>query len=84
MRRESRRKQYVEVIATHRIDGSVRPQVITFAAGNRYDIDEVIRAGKTKDYTTSEIALCYTIKIKGKETHLYEDSGRWFVLMKGG
>ncbi len=30
---ESRRKQYVEVVATHRIDGSVRPQTITFAAG---------------------------------------------------
>ena len=28
-----RRKQYVEVIATHYIDGSVRPQIIVLATG---------------------------------------------------
>ncbi len=80
--RESRRKQYVEVLATHRIDGSVRPQTITFAAGPQYDIEEVKKVGRTKDATTHEIALRYTIVVKGKETFLFEDEGRWFVLMR--
>lgn len=84
MRTESRRKQYVEVLATHRIDGSVRPQVITFAAGPRYDIEKVGKVRPIKDYTTHEIATQYEITVKGKETYLYEDCGRWFVLMKGG
>ena len=72
----------MEVIATHRIDGSVRPQVITFAAGDRYNIEEVIRVGRTKDFTTNEIAWCYTIKVRGQETFLFEDCGRWFVQMR--
>ena len=36
----SRRKQYVEVVAIHYIDGSVRPQKIVLAAGPVYEIEE--------------------------------------------
>ena len=39
MQAQTRRKQYVEVIATHHIDGSVRPQQIIFAAGPIYDVE---------------------------------------------
>lgn len=41
MLNEGRRKQYVEVLATHYIDGTVRPQSIVFAAGDIFDIEEV-------------------------------------------
>lgn len=82
MQTQSRRKQYVEVLATHRIDGSVRPQTITFAAGPRYDIEEVKGVKLTKLYTTKEIAREYTVIIRSKQTSLFEDDGRWFVLMK--
>ena len=33
MKDVARRKQYVEVVATHYIDGSVRPQKIVLATG---------------------------------------------------
>lgn len=77
-----RRKQYVEVIATHHIDGSVRPQHIIFAAGPIYDIEDVKGVTKVKTTHTFEIANRYTVVVKGKETYLYEDSGRWFVQMR--
>lgn len=81
---EGRRKQYVEVLATHYIDGTVRPQSITFAAGNVYDIDEVKgRPCRVKDNFSHEMAMQYTVVIRGKETQLFEDGGRWFVRMKG-
>ena len=82
MLKESRRKQYVEVIATHHVDGQVRPQLIRIPLLGDYEITEVKRVGTTKDFTTNEIAKRYTIMVKGKETSLYEDSGRWFVLLK--
>ena len=38
MKDVARRKQYVEVVATHYIDGSVRPQKIVLATGPVYEI----------------------------------------------
>jgi len=77
-----RRKQYVEVIATHHIDGSVRPQQIIFAAGPTYDIEDVKDVVKVKTLSSIEIANRYAIVVKGKNTFLYEDCGRWFVEMR--
>ena len=77
-----RRKQYVEVVATHYIDGSVRPQKIVLATGQVYDVEDSREASKGKAPTTGEVARRYLVKIKGKETCLYEASGRWFVEMK--
>lgn len=79
---QTRRKQYVEVIATHHIDGSVRPQQIIFAAGSIFDIEDVKGVKKVKTLSTFEIANRYTVQVKGIETFLYEDCGKWFVLMK--
>jgi hypothetical protein len=82
MRPCSRRKQYVEVLATHYIDGTVRPRTIILADGPVYEIDEVKSVNRAKTQRTGEIALRYTVKIKNQETYLYDDSGRWFVEMK--
>lgn len=78
----SRRKQYVEVLATHYIDGTVRPRTISMADGPTYEIDDVKTVCRAKTKRTGEVATRYTIQIKGKETFLYNDSGRWFVEMK--
>ena len=82
MNRKGNRKQYVEVIATHRIDGTVRPQKITFAAGPIYDITEARPPNRTITPRTGESALAYPIRVGKKETTLYEDGGRWFVMMR--
>lgn len=78
----SKRKQYVEVLATHYIDGTVRPRTIIMASGPVFDIDEVKSVCRAKTQRTGEVALRYTIKIGNHETFLFCDDGRWFVEMK--
>ena len=82
MKECARRKQYVEVVATHYIDGSVHPQKILLANGPAFEIEESREAAPSKAPTTGELARRYVVKIKGKEAYLYETSGRWFVEMK--
>ena len=42
MKECARRKQYVEVVATHCIDGSVRPQKIVLATGPVFEIEDCL------------------------------------------
>ncbi len=84
MRSCSRRKQYVEVVATHYIDGSVRPRRIIMANGLGYEIDEVKSVCQTVIQSTGEAVQRYTIQIKNRETFLFYSNGRWFVEMKEG
>ena len=46
MKDVARRKQYVEVVATHYIDGSVRPQKIVLATGPVYEIEDSREAAR--------------------------------------
>lgn len=82
MKEYTRRKQYVEVVATHYIDGSVRPQKIVLATGPVFEIEDSREAVRGKARTTGELARRYVVKIHGKETFLYRDGERWFVEMK--
>jgi len=82
MHTSSRRKQYVEVLATHYIDGGVRPRTIIFADGKTFEIEEVKGSVRAKTGRAGEIVLRYHIVIRGKETYLYCDCGRYFVEMR--
>ena len=79
---QTRRKQYVEVIATHYIDGSIEPQKITLCGGQTFLVDEVKKVMKVAILSEFPTTSRYTVVVKGKETFLYEDGGRWFVRMK--
>ena len=48
MKEYARRKQYVEVVATHYIDGSVRPQKIVLATGPVFEIEDSRRPSREK------------------------------------
>ena len=77
-----RRKQYVEVLATHYIDGSTQPRKITLANGACFDISAVMHVRPTQNTGTGEIAIRYTVEINGQKTFLYNTNDRWFVQMK--
>lgn len=79
---ETRRKQFVEVIATHNIDGSVQPQRITLKDSSSFEVDEVRNVKKVAMLSQFATTNRYTVVIKGKEAFLYEDYGKWFVEMK--
>ena len=74
----------MEVLATHYIDGTVRPRTIIFADGRTYEIDDVKGSVRAEAGRSGEVALRYTIVVRGRETYLYCDSGRYFVEMKEG
>ena len=79
---QTRRKQYVEVNVDHKIDGSIEPQRITLCGGQTFPVDEVKKVMKVAILSEFPTTTCYTVVVKGKETFLYEDGGRWFVRMK--
>lgn len=82
MPNESRRKQYVKVIAAHLVDGTVEPQVIILDKGERFCIETVKEVKAVTTLPPYEFANRYTVLIKGRETALYEENGRFFVKMK--
>lgn len=79
---QTRRKQYVNVNADHEIDGSVQPQKIVLKDGSVFKVDEVRKVSKVAALSQFATTNRYTVVIHGKETFLYEDCGKWFVLMK--
>lgn len=73
------RKEFVKVNLTVDEEGNVRPNSIVFQKDHIFEIDrlkDVRRAAATKVGGTG---IRYTVVIKGKETYLFEDDGRWFV-----
>ena len=63
-------------------EGDVRPNTITFEDGTIYEIDRLkyrCRAHATKVGGTG---IRYTVVIRGQETFLFEDDGKWFVEAK--
>lgn len=76
------RKVYVGVQLTVSPEGDVRPNIITFEDGTIYEIDRLkyrCRAHATKVGGTG---IRYTVVIRGQETFLFEDDGKWFVEAK--
>lgn len=79
-----RRKQYVEVVACHGIDGSVSPQTITIVGGKTYQIESASQPKENFDSLLDMDAIRYRVRIHGKDTFLYRSRERWFVEMKDG
>ena len=77
-----RRKQFVEEVAAHKLDGSVCPQKIILADGRQYDIDKYHDPRPAGIESTGNRVMAYEIWMKGKQTILFEPSGRWWMLMK--
>ncbi|MBQ4381603.1 MAG: hypothetical protein II794_02560 [Oscillospiraceae bacterium] len=76
------RKVYVEVLATHRIDGDCIPESIMFADGTGYRVDRVRAVERMR---LSVPALRFTVIVCGRQTYLYrEDNGKWYVHVKDG
>ena len=77
-----RRKQFVEVIASHKLDGSVCPQTIILADGRQYDIDKYHDPRPAGIEDTGNQIMIYEVWMKEEKTYLFEAGGRWWVLMK--
>lgn len=78
----NRTKKYVEVIADHSEEGSIRPLTIVWDTGVRYEIDKVIEARQAHSLRTGGTGIRFTVRINGQTTYLWYEGPRWFVEAK--
>lgn len=95
---QRRRKQFVEVVAEYKLDGTTLPRMITLADGRRYEVEicgepfSLSPTGETRKVTVYPIRraggnsdkakFAASDHRKGNLTYLFESSQRWYVLMK--
>ena len=79
---QRRRKQFVEVVAAHKLDGSVCPQTIILSDGRQHHIDKYHDPHSAEIEGAGKPVMVYPVWMKGEQTCLFEADGRWWVLMK--
>ena len=76
------RKVFVDVIVRESKDGRKRPMSLIFADGKSYAIDRLVQVKRCSANKVDGTGIRYTVSIRGKETYLFEDKGKWFVEAK--
>ena len=59
--------------------GQVRPLLLTWTDGRKYEIDRVTDVRQVPSLRGGGLGTRYTVKVRGKEVYLFEDEGRWIV-----
>ena len=72
-------KKYVEVTAHHNAQGFVRPLILWWDDGRKYEIDRVLDVRRAASLKAGGIGIRYTCRILGKERYLYLDEAKWYV-----
>ena len=75
------RKVYVDCIVHEEKEGNKRPLQIMFE-DQKYIIDRLVQIKRCAASKVGGTGIRYTVRIKGRETYLFEDEGRWFVEAK--
>ena len=80
----ARGKRFVQVTAIHEVDGSVIPRMITLVGEDKqFVVQRVLRSREIRPRDSREqVKTEYSIRINGRETFLFEQAGRWWVLQK--
>ena len=72
-------KKYVEVTAHHNAQGFVRPLILWWDDGRKYEIDRVLDVRRAASLKAGGIGIRYTCRILGKERYSYLDEDKWYV-----
>lgn len=73
------RRVYVKVIVEYDEAGGVRPLSIAWEDGRRFEVDRLLDVRRAAATKAGGQGIRYTCRIRGHETYLFEDDGRWFV-----
>lgn len=76
---ESRKKRYVDVVALHREDGSVRPLSIVWEDGRRFKVERILDTRRAASLKVGGTGMRYLVRIQNKDTFLFFEDPRWFV-----
>ena len=77
------RKVFVGVQLKVSPEGDVRPNTIKFEDGTVYEIDRLKHRCRAHATKVGGTGIRYTVVIRGQETYLFEDDGKWFVEARG-
>lgn len=76
------RKVYVDVTARFDRCGLIRPLVLVWEDGTRYEIDRVLDIRPAASLKAGGHGIRYTCRILEHETYLFLERDRWFVEAK--
>ena len=76
---ESRRKRYVEVLASFDEDGSITPLSITWEDGRTFEIDQILDRRRAASLKVGGTGMRYLIRIGNATTYLFHENPRWYV-----
>lgn len=73
------RRVYVRIIVEHNAEGRARPLSIEWEDGSIFEVDRVLDVRRAAATKAGGQGIRYTCRIRGHETYVFEDNGRWFV-----
>lgn len=76
---EKREKRYVPVVVRFDTEGKLRPLVIEFDEENKFPVDKVLDVRRAACQSVGGVGDRYTCLIRGKESYLWFEKGKWFV-----
>lgn len=76
------RRAYVKVIVECSPEGRIRPLMVEWEDGRRFEVDRLLDVRRAASTRAGGQGMRYTVRILGRETYLFEDEGRWFVEAK--
>ena len=79
---DQREKKYVPVTVRFDTDGKMRPLLIEFDEGQTYKIDKILDVCRAACQSVGGVRDRYTCRIRGQETYLWLEKGKWFVIPK--
>lgn len=76
------KKTYVTVNMDVDEEGRVYPRYIRWKNGSIFQIDRILYQCRAVSEKVSGGGIRYTVLIRGKESFLFQEGGRWFVEAK--
>ncbi len=76
------RKVYVDVSLDISKNGFVRPKRLRYEDGTVYPIDQLKEVCRAASAKVGGLGIRYTVVIRGKESFLFDENGKWFVEAK--
>lgn len=77
---DKREKKYVPVTVRFDVDGKLRPLIIEYEDGKEYRIDRILDVRRAACESVGGVGDRYTCLIQGRESYLWLEKGRWFVI----
>lgn len=74
-------KKFVPVLVHFDEEGKMRPVMIEFDEGRRYEVQRVLEVRRAAA-AVGGVGDRYTIRVNGRDSYLWFEKGRWFVAAK--